>query len=458
MTYIRFWQAEGESLKTSARVTDAGEHNDRAGKWRGGCPPYGYHSVSRGTLNYKGKPIFDVEIDPETSEVVKTVFRLYGREHYGGKGIAKYLNDRNIPSAEGGMWNCSLILKMLKNKMYIGIYELGRAKKNRTLIASPIMEKLVIVSEQDFNEVQALLCKNNPNKAGVRPTRRGSLMLTGLLYCGECGRKFTSASFRQTRQRQNGGIWEYSRDTYRCSSYYVPREGQPDCNQKIFTAENLESMVVRDAKELLRTVDREKLMRSHKDTAKERQKEVSERLKKLTREITQKGKETVKLKDEVVKTILGESQFSQSLLSELLQTKETEIAELRKRHAEAEQAAEELEAELAAQKAVTDEIDTWAERFNTQNVMDKKAMLINIIDRITVNSDNRVVVKYKVKLKPTNSPTHNSYANCENAEDTNAFLYPQFVNRYPQATVWTVCSTKPNFTIAALRCCRLSKT
>lgn len=63
LTYIRFWQSEGESLKTSMRVMDAGEENVRQGKWRGGCPPYGYKTVSRGTLNYKGKPIFDVEID-----------------------------------------------------------------------------------------------------------------------------------------------------------------------------------------------------------------------------------------------------------------------------------------------------------------------------------------------------------------------------------------------------------
>lgn len=187
MTYIRYWQAEGESIKTSARVTDAGEASVRAGKWRGGDAPYGYRSVSRGTLNYKGKPIFDVEIDPEKSEVVKTVFRLYGKEHYGSKGIAKYLNDKGIPTKGGFLWNGSLIIKMLKNKLYTGVYVLHAWTKNKPLIPSPVMPHLVIISQDDFDEVQDLLKKNNLNPNAQRPTQHGSLMLTGLLYCGECG-------------------------------------------------------------------------------------------------------------------------------------------------------------------------------------------------------------------------------------------------------------------------------
>ena len=53
MTYIRFWQAEGESLKTSIRIKDANEKGVEQGKWRGGCPPYGYRTVSKGSLNFK---------------------------------------------------------------------------------------------------------------------------------------------------------------------------------------------------------------------------------------------------------------------------------------------------------------------------------------------------------------------------------------------------------------------
>ena len=87
MTYIRYWQAEGESIKTSKRIKDAHEMAVEQGKWRGGNPPYGYKTVSKGTLNGKGRPIFDVEIEPQAAEVVRTIYtnlmqEILGYKHY----------------------------------------------------------------------------------------------------------------------------------------------------------------------------------------------------------------------------------------------------------------------------------------------------------------------------------------------------------------------------------------
>jgi DNA invertase Pin-like site-specific DNA recombinase len=415
MTYIRYWQAEGESLKTSMRVTDAGERNVKQGKWRGGGPPYGYHSVSRGTLNYKGKPIFDVEIHPETSEVVKTVFRMYGTENYGGKGIAKYLNDKGIPSAEGGYWNCSLIIKMLKNRLYTGIYELGRIRKSRTLILSPVMENLVIISEREFNEVQAIMKKHNknPNNVGQRQTRHGKLLLTGLLYCGECGRKFTSHQYKQKREKQDGSFYEYHSFRYRCGSYYVPMERKETCHQKVYKAEDIEATVIDDAKDFILTLDREKLMRSHEDELREREKETAERLKKVTREIVQKEKEIQKLKDEVMKVVLGESQFSKSLLSEMIQTKEAELINIREKQEVAQAAADELSTDISERKAVCAELDGWSERFDRQNAANKKSMLLNILDRVIVRG-NKFTSIYKIKMNYLSDDSTSLPVNTEN--------------------------------------------
>lgn len=130
-TYIRYWQAEGESIKTSKRIKDAHGQAVEQGKWRGGHPPYGYRTVSKGTLNGKGRPIFDVEIDSEAAEVVRTIFRLY-REHYAFKGIAKYLNDNEIPTTTGALWSWTQIEDILHNKLYIGIYELGKKPKDKS--------------------------------------------------------------------------------------------------------------------------------------------------------------------------------------------------------------------------------------------------------------------------------------------------------------------------------------
>ncbi len=259
LTYIRYWQAEGESLKTSKRVTDAGEENVRQGKWRAGNPPYGYKTVSNGTLNFKGRPILDVEIDTEAAEVVKDIFKLY-KEHYGIKGIAKYLNDKKNPACKGGMWAHRQILNILKNKLYIGIYELGKTTKVR--MTSPVMEHLCILPEQDFYEVQELLEKNSNCRAGQRPTIRGSRLLTGLLFC-ECGRKFTSQTYKCSKQRMSGKIWHYERSVYRCNAYRFPKEGQ--CKAKPNNAERLEYLISDDVKKFISEPDILTLMYGSKE-------------------------------------------------------------------------------------------------------------------------------------------------------------------------------------------------
>ena len=54
MNYIRFWQANGESQKMSARVkTRLNQMMD--GKFTGGVAPFGYKLIKSGEINKKGK-------------------------------------------------------------------------------------------------------------------------------------------------------------------------------------------------------------------------------------------------------------------------------------------------------------------------------------------------------------------------------------------------------------------
>ncbi len=52
ITYIRYWQAEGESRKTSQRVADAIGQAVSEGRYRGGNTAYGYKMVNNGYNNY----------------------------------------------------------------------------------------------------------------------------------------------------------------------------------------------------------------------------------------------------------------------------------------------------------------------------------------------------------------------------------------------------------------------
>ena len=175
-------------------------------------------------------------------------------------------------------------------------------------------------------------------------------------------------------------------------------KGRPPCEHKVFTAEVLEDMIVTNAKDFLSTLDKEKLMHSHEDTIREQEELFGERLKKIVRDVGQKERELKKLKDEVIKVLMGESGFTQSLLTEMITTKEAELAELAQRQTATQAAVDDLAATIRERKEMARELETWAERFDTQGTMDKKAMLINVIERATVNEEDIEVV-YRIKLE-----------------------------------------------------------
>ena len=68
MNYIRYWQASGESEKTSIRVRLRQEQMIQDGHFRGGMIPYGSRLEYTGRANKKNQPVHDLVIDPFTSE------------------------------------------------------------------------------------------------------------------------------------------------------------------------------------------------------------------------------------------------------------------------------------------------------------------------------------------------------------------------------------------------------
>ncbi len=91
--------------------------------------------------------------------------------------------------------------------------------------------------------------------------------------------------------------------------------------------EMLDSLVIRDAKKFMTTADFEKLLHSNDDSVHEKEVILSEQLKRISKEKTQLEKELHKLSDEVCKVIMGESQWSQSVLSKLIESKEQELSD-----------------------------------------------------------------------------------------------------------------------------------
>ena len=63
MNYIRYWQASGESLKTSVRTRTRLEQLTGEGHYTGGTVPFGYKRVRLGRVNKKNQEVCDLVID-----------------------------------------------------------------------------------------------------------------------------------------------------------------------------------------------------------------------------------------------------------------------------------------------------------------------------------------------------------------------------------------------------------
>ena len=77
LNYIRFWQADGESEKTSIRTRTSLRQLVEEGHFKGGNAPYGYDLVRSGRINKRKHELYELHINEQEAAVVRIVFDKY---------------------------------------------------------------------------------------------------------------------------------------------------------------------------------------------------------------------------------------------------------------------------------------------------------------------------------------------------------------------------------------------
>ncbi|MGN0973798.1 MAG: recombinase family protein [Bacilli bacterium] len=153
-------------------------------------------------------------VDKEASEIVKKIFQLY-IEGFGFGGIAKYLNEKNIPSPslykfQKGIklnivsnrsrkdikWSNNAIKNILKNEVYLGHLIQGKrttiSYKNHKIKRKDKSEWIKyenthpsIIDKYTFNKVQNIM------KQKIRTAKNSYIIhnLSGKVFCLECKSK-----------------------------------------------------------------------------------------------------------------------------------------------------------------------------------------------------------------------------------------------------------------------------
>ena len=213
MNYIRFWQASGESAKTSIRIKTRMQQLSAEGIYTGGPVPFGYCTVNNGRLNKKGREVLDLAIEPTEADWVRKLYEKTVTDGTGSYKLAMYLNDNGVRTHTGAKFQSESVIRILRNKMNIGY-----AKNTDADV--PYLPHLQIVDKHTFDRVQEILDQRSrsfDDKRTIARQTKSKNLLSGIMCCAHCGGRLTSIVYREkyTRKR-DGSVYDRSQLKYLC--------------------------------------------------------------------------------------------------------------------------------------------------------------------------------------------------------------------------------------------------
>lgn len=187
MNYIRFWQASGESIKTSIRTKTRLGQIVQEGRYRGGIVPFGYRIEKQGRINKKNHEVYEILVVEAEADVVRLMFDRYVNAGYGSRKIGTYVAEQGYLNRSGVKFHGSTVLNILKNPMYRGVLRSGETY-------SEPFPHLRIITDDIFDRAQELIKARGGEydyKCRHPKVVRGTCLLTGNIFCAHCGGRVT---------------------------------------------------------------------------------------------------------------------------------------------------------------------------------------------------------------------------------------------------------------------------
>lgn len=411
INYLTYWQAGGESEKTSIRVREVQVQMAEKGILTYGGKrnaPFGYDFVKSGTYTKKGVERQKLIINKTEAKIVKEIFSLYVKKGYGIGRIAKYLNDKKIKPRRSELWSVSSVGSMIGNPIYMG-YPAYRKKTTVNAATSKkqpfdtwiLPEKrvndLAIVDEKIWYEAKKIRDSRNDKsdnneKEDIKPRQtKSELLFIGMTKCGECGYAFMTAGSK--KKNKDGEMIKHS--YYRCSSTrFTNTCGLEKKNIKKEVVEEIILKCVYDFLDSLGEIDLSKAIKKGVLNSCENE---EKELKKCERELEETEANINVLKDEVVKTLTGESNFTAELLNELIEEKEEKKIQLITLKSEIANKINQKKLEDEELLQIKDRIPVWRKEFERADLDVKKMLLSEIIKEVRIFND-RYEIDFRLQL------------------------------------------------------------
>jgi site-specific DNA recombinase len=221
--------AEFERAMIVERVIAGMERKAARGEWTGGSLPFGYRIDGEHR---------HLEPDETEAPLVREIFERYAERLEGSAALAKWLSERGYRTKNDRPFNPQAVLTILRNRAYLG--EINYRGTSYPTPHEPLLNAGL------FERAQAIL-RERGEDASLRRSNTSDYLLTGLLKCVRCGKRYIGAC-----AHGNGGRYPY----YVCLSRQ--RYGKKTCDADSLPAEELEQAVL---EQIVSVLEQEPLVR-----------------------------------------------------------------------------------------------------------------------------------------------------------------------------------------------------
>lgn len=388
MNYIRFWQAAGESEKTSMRTRDRIRQIVSSGHYAGGFVPYGYRAVNKGRVNKRDQPVKDLEVEPEEAAWVREVFEKVANEGASGYAMARMLNERGLRTRQGAKFQSVNIRRLIRHEGYTGYIITSAAK-------SEYIPQLRIIEDDLFakaNERMDSRCKNAAENKNAARKSDNPTLLAGIVVCAHCGAKMSAFLHKDRYKLADGTIKENVQAKYNC--YQRGQHLRPCDGQALYLAERVDGIVLNLVDQMFQQIKQEPYDRSIEQRIRLQDAELNRKKQAAEKKIKAAQHKQQRYEEEIVRCLDGQSAFSESTLARLIQQAEAEV----------QQAKNEYTALLKDDsgrdtiqkiRKYYDEFLGWANEFDLASVPRKRTILAQLLERVEVGKGYTVKIVVK---------------------------------------------------------------
>lgn len=368
-----------------------------AGEYMGGYPIFGYKK------NPKDK--HKLIIDEEAAKIVRRIFELYLLTRSQNK-IRTIFSQEKIPIPEvykgtrRGLkvknpyeWNYRTIRDILKNEMYIGNMvqnvfskksfrekKMIKNKKEEWIIVEGTHEP--IIDKQTFFQVQELLQANY--RQPVKPYLHE---FSGLLYCHECGHKIGIGNVKRNRDESKQYFYTYC-------NYYRKNSAYNKCTSHSLNYNNLENQLLdiidNLCKKFFKQLDYDSLIEERKKGINTYGDTLIKKINKFKIDIKEIELKIEKIYMDRLDEIISADTYKK--MSEKLELKKQQLIDEMSRH-------QKKYAEFIKDSSKDKVLETTkiVKEYLKTRKLEKRDLLLKIIDRIEIYQDKTIDVYFKLR-------------------------------------------------------------